>query len=298
MRVPTFAATTTVIGQIAKLSARQNELQDQVSSGQRIKLPGDDPAAVGRLLTLEAERRRVVQFERNTDVALEQTQASYSYLKSMKDLSDRSSELAVLGTGALGQDATSAYSAEIDQLLEQAVRIGNGRLRDDYLFGGTAVDAPPFTVTRDADNKITSVAYAGNMSSQSIALAEQSTVTVGTSGTVNQQLGDFINHLVTLRDALKNNDRAALDTATTGLQTSEDALVQAIGTSGATEMRINVSKDQLSQRGDEIERLVSSEADADLPSTVVKLSQASTAYEAALASASRILNMSILDYLH
>ena len=62
-------------------------------------------------------------------------------------------------------------------------------------------------------------------------------------------------------------------------------------------MRINVSRQQLSSRGDEIERLISAEADADLPSTIVKLSQASTAYEAALASASRILNMSILDYL-
>ena len=44
-------------------------------------------------------------------------------------------------------------------------------------------------------------------------------------------------------------------------------------------------------------RFISAEADPDLPSTLVKLSQASTAYEAALASASRILNMSILDYL-
>ncbi|MCC5021311.1 MAG: hypothetical protein J6386_00165 [Candidatus Synoicihabitans palmerolidicus] len=68
MRVPTHAATTTITTQIAKLSERQTDLQDQIASGQRVKLPGDDPAAVGRLLTLEAESRRVGQFERNSDV--------------------------------------------------------------------------------------------------------------------------------------------------------------------------------------------------------------------------------------
>lgn len=297
MRVPTFAATATVTSQIAKLSERQTQLQDQIASGQRIKLPGDDPAAVGRLLTMEAEKRRVAQFERNADVALELSQATYANLSSLKDLSDRAGELALLGTGTLGEEATSAYAAEIDQLIEQAVKVGNGRLRDDYLFAGTALDSEPYTVTRDADGKITAVAYAGNTDARTLSLAEQSSVTIGTSGTTNQAIGDFINTLVTLRDAMKTNDRGALDTAIAGLETGEDALVDAIGTSGAAEMRIEVSKNQLTSRSSELERLVSAEADADLPSTVVKLSQATTAYEAALASASRILNLSILDYL-
>ena len=297
MRVPTHAATTTVTNQIAQLSARQTKLQDQVASGQRVKLPGDDPAAVGRLLTLEAENRRVAQFERNSDVALELSQATYSHLSSLKDLTVRAGELALLGTGTLGTDATTAYAAEVDQLIEQAVRVGNGRLRDDYLFAGTAVDAAPFAATRGPDNKVSSVSYAGNSDSRSVALAEQSRLDIGTTGATNVSISDFINTLVTLRDALATGDRAGLDTSIAGLENAEDSIVEAIGTSGAAEMRINVSREQLGTRGDEIERLISAEADADLPSTIVKLSQASTAYEAALASASRILNMSLLDYL-
>ncbi|WP_221030231.1 flagellin [Actomonas aquatica] len=297
MRVPTYAATTTVISQIADLSSRQNELQDQVSSGQRVKLPGDDPAAVGRLLTLEAEKRRVGQFERNSDIALELTQATYSHLSAMKDLNVRAGELALLGTGTLGAEAAKAYAAEVDQLIEQAVRTGNGRLRDDYLFAGTAVKTEPIAVTRDASGKITASTYAGNTDKRAIALTEQSTLDVGSTGPTNTAIADFINSLVTLRDALTNGDRTALDTSIAGLEASEDVIVEAIGTTGAAEMRIEVGRKQLGTRSDEIERLVSAEADADLPSTIVKLSQATTAYEAALASASRILNMSILDYL-
>lgn len=297
MRVPTYASTTTVIEQIAKLNAKQTELQEQISSGQRLKLPGDDPAAVGRVLTLQAEQRRVSQFEKNADVALELTQATYSHLDSLKDLNVRAGELALLGTSALGDEASKAYAAEVDQLIEQAVRVGNGKLRDDYLFAGTAIDSEPFTVTRDADDKITAVAYVGNTDSRSVALTEQSSFEVGSDGATNAGIADFINTLVTLRDALLSGDRTALDTAMAGVDASEDQIVDAIGTNGAAQMRIEVSKSQLSSRDSEIERLVSAEADADLPTTVVKLSQATTAYEAALASASRILNMSILDYL-
>lgn len=297
MRVPTHAATNTVINQIAALSVRQNELQTQVSTGQKVTLPGDDPAAVGRLLTLEAERRRVGQFERNSDVALELSQATFSHLKSMKDLAVRGGELALLGTGSLGEEASTAYAAEVDQLIEQAVRTGNGRLRDDYLFAGTALDTPPFDVTRDADGRITAVSYAGNADSRTMSLSEQSALAVGTTGGTNVAMVDFVNALVTLRDALNSGDRTALDSAITQIDTGEDMIVEAIGTSGAAEMRIEVSRTQLTGRSDEIERLVSAEADADLPTTMVKLSQAATAYEAALASASRILNMSILDYL-
>ena len=297
MRVPSYSAANSLVTQIADLGTKQAELQDQVASGQRVRLPGDDPAAVGRLLTLEAERRQVNQFERNADVALELSQATFSYLKEIKDLSDRAGELALLGTGALGANATLAYAAEVEQLVEQAVRLGNGKLRNDYLFAGTSIDTEPFAVTRGTDNKITSASYTGNSDVRSIAVAEQSTVEVGSNGTTNAGLGDFINSLITLRDSLLGNDRTALDTAAGELATSEDVLVSAIGGLGAAEMRIEVSRDQITTRRDSIELLVSAEADADLPTTVVKLSQATTAYEAALASASRILNMSILDYL-
>ncbi len=297
MRVPTYAATTTVISQIAELSSKQTTLQDQIASGQRVKLPGDDPAAVGRLLALGAEQRRVAQFERNSDVALELTQATFSHLSSLKDLSVRAGELSLLGTGTLGQEATNAYAAEVDQLIEQAVRVGNGRLRDDFIFAGTAVGTEPIAVTRGADGKVASVTYAGNTSNRTVSLTEQSSLEIGSTGATNTAIADFINTLVTLRDSLSNGDRAGLDTSIAGLETAEDALVEAIGTTGAAQMRIEVSKKQLGTRDDEIERLISAEADADLPSTVVKLSQATTAYEAALASASRILNMSILDYL-
>ena len=46
-----------------------------------------------------------------------------------------------------------------------------------------------------------------------------------------------------------------------------------------------------------LESLVSSEASVDLPTTIVKLNQAQTAYQAALSSAAKVMNLSLLDYI-
>ena len=48
---------------------------------------------------------------------------------------------------------------------------------------------------------------------------------------------------------------------------------------------------------DGLESLVSKESSVDLPTTIVKLNQAQTAYQAALSSAAKVMNLSLLDYI-
>jgi flagellar hook-associated protein 3 FlgL len=298
MRVPTNTAANVVIDQLRRLSGHQALLQNQVSTGQRIFGPGDDPAAVGRVLANEMEQRAIHQYRRNADTALELSTATFGGLKELKKISDRVGELVTLGSGATSEDAMRAYAAEVNQLLEQAVTLGNTRFRNDYIFAGTAVDTRPVNVTRDATtNEITGVAYAGNTDQISIPVGEGATLAPGSDGATNQGIIDFINGLVQLRDALGSGNATAVAATRSSFDAGEDLFVASLSQHGAIQLRIEVSQTQQQARLDELERLVSVDADADLPSTVVKLSQTATAYEAALASASDILQMSLMDYL-
>ncbi|PTY08835.1 flagellin [Opitutaceae bacterium EW11] len=297
MRIATNSASESVLVQIQKLAERQSRLQTQVATGQRIFQPEDDPSAVGRLLGLDVERRRIAQYSNNASRALEVSQASYSGLQDVKKISDRAGELATLGAGTASPDAYKAYAKEVNQLIEQAVQLGNTKFRNDYLFAGTAVTTKPFAETRNVAGDITSVAYAGNANQAEIQLSESSSIAPGTNNATNTGLRDFINNLVTLRDALNSGSGAAVSAAQPSLETSENMLVNSLSEHGAIELRIEVNQKQQQTRADDIEKLVSSEADADLSTTVVKLNQTSLAYEAALSSASKILNMSLLDYL-
>lgn len=297
MRITNNTLSENIVRQIQQLGNQQAKLQTQVASGQRIFNPEDDPTAVGRVLHLESEQRQIAQFTRNADRALELSQASFSGLQQIKKVSDRATEIGTLGAGAISPDAARAYASEVDQLIEQTLQLTNTKFRNDYLFGGTAVDAPPFVAVRDAAGKVTAVSYAGNNDRASIQLSENASIAPGASGETNLGLNDFLNQLVALRDALSANQSSAVAAVQSELVASEDELVAALAEHGGVQTRIEANRAQQQQRADNLESLVSSETDADLPSTIVRLNQSQTAYQAALQSAANIMRISLLDYI-
>lgn len=297
MRIATNAVSDAVLAQIQNLSQQQSQLQKQVSTGQKVFNPSDDPAAVGRIITLDTENRQITQFQTNATQALDTSEATYTGLQNIKTISDRASEIATLGAGASSSNSNTAYAQEVNQLIEQAVQLGNTRDKNDYLYAGTAVDTAPFTVTRDASGNATAVAYAGNTDQATVKLSELSSIAPGTTGATNVGIGDFINNLISLRDALNSGSSSAVSAVQTNLDSSESLLVDALSEQGAVQLRIQTNQSQLSTRATNIQKLISDDADADMATSVTKLSQASTAYEAALTSATKILQTSLLDYL-
>lgn len=297
MRIASNTVSDNIVRQIQDLSLQQTTLQAQVASQKRIAQAADDPAAAGRVLNLDSERRAIDQFSRNADRALEISQATYSGLQQIKKISDRASEIGTLGAGAQSPEALNAYAAEVDQLLEQTLQLANSRLRNDYLYGGTAVDTPPFNVTRNAAGEVTGVTFAGNAAQTAITLSETSSVSPGSDATTNQGIEDFLGNLVTLRDALRAGGGAAVTAVQANLVATEDTFVSSLAQQGAVQMRIDVNQTQQKARVENLQGLIASETDVDLPSTVVKLSHAQTAYQAALQSAANIMRLSLLDYI-
>jgi len=297
MRVASNSISDTIIAQLQLLNGQQTKLQNQVGTGLRISQPEDDPAAMARVLNLNTENRALSQFTTNANRALEISQATYGALRQIKKVSDRATEIGTLGTGAQDPASLQAYAAEINQLLEQAVQLANGRLRNDHLFGGTAVDTPPYVATRNAAGEIDGLAFAGNTDQATIPLSETSGIAPGADAATTQGLTGFLNQLVSLRDALRSGSASGVTTAQTALIAAEDVLISALAQHGAVQLRIEVNQEQQKDRAQNIEQLVSAETSTDLTTTVVKLSQAQTAYQAALQSASNIMKQSLLDYL-
>jgi flagellar hook-associated protein 3 FlgL len=297
MRIASNTVNDSMVRQIQQLMTDQSKLQLQVSSGRRITQPEDDPAAVGRVLNLQTEQRQLAQYANNAARALTLSQTSFSGLQGLKKVSDRAAELATLGTGALSLDSMRIYGNEVDQLLEQALQLGNSRSGGDYVYGGTAVDAPPFVATRDAAGKITSIVFNGNTDQSSIPLSEATSVSPSTAGTTNTGIGAFLTNLISLRDALASTDIDAVRATQPDLLDAENMIIAAMADSGGMQTRIEAAQSQQKDRVMSLEQLVSNESSVDLPTTIVKLNQTQTAYQAALASAAKVMNLSLLDYL-
>jgi len=297
MRITDLNSSQNFLGQIQRLSGRQTNLQTQVATGQRISRPSDDPSATGKVLELQAEKQRIQQYARNGDKALAVNQTTYSAISDLKKISDRAGEMGVLGVGVIDPSSSQAYATELNQLIEQGLQRVNASYSGERIFGGTKTDAEPFTATRDAAGKITAVTYAGAAESPNVNVGENSTISPYSSPATNQQLGNFVNNLIAMRDALASGSTANVQAAQPALANSEDQILGAVSEIGATQTRIEGNRAQSQSRFSELEKLTSKETDADLSSTIVKLTQTQTAYQAALQVGAQVMRVSLLDYV-
>jgi flagellar hook-associated protein 3 FlgL len=297
MRIATNSVSDTILRQIQQLNADQSKLQTQISTGLRLSQPEDDPAAFGRVVNFQSALRQNAQYASNASTALALSQASYAGLQSLKTVSDRAGEIAALGNTTLGTSSMQSYGVEVNQLIEQAVQVANSTYQGNSLYAGTAVSAPAFNVSRDASGQVTGVTYAGDAGQAPVALSDASTIAPGTSHATNTGLGDFITQLVALRNGLQAGDATAVDATKSGLLDGENTIVSAMAEAGGIQTRINAAQAQLTAQATTLNGLVSNEDSTDITTAVVKLSQTQTAYQAALQSASKIMNLSLLDYL-
>src|SRR5690606_8793516 len=125
-----------------------HEAQKQVVSGSRIHRPSDDPVAAGTVVRTDSQLRAIEQYRRNIGTARTRLSAEESVLGSLTDLLTRARELAIANaTGTANADTRAAAKAEVEQLLAEAIQLGNTRVNGSYLFGGAFDDRRPF----DAD---------------------------------------------------------------------------------------------------------------------------------------------------
>jgi flagellar hook-associated protein 3 FlgL len=310
MRVTSNTFPNSLISQLEQLALRQNRLQTQAATGQRLQFPEDDPTAMRRILDLQSESKSLEQYERNISRLQEYAGASYNVMRALKKVSDRAGEIATLADGTKPQEQLDIYAAEIVQLLQQAIELANGKHRGDYLLSGSRTNQPAFAATLDASGNITAVTYQGDARVNENEIADGVTLSVQTLGSNHTGSGprgllsdsrtgaDFFGHLVSLYQHLRSGDRDAIATSDrANLAQDEDNFLFHFGTNGAVQSRLEASAAVIKSRSISIERLVSNEADADLAQTVVRLTQTQSAYQAALQSGGTILNQSLLDFL-
>ncbi|MCS7091466.1 MAG: hypothetical protein RMN51_05400 [Verrucomicrobiota bacterium] len=310
MRVATNTFPETLVQQVQLLSMRQTRLQTQVATGQRIQNPEDDPAAMQRILGLHVETASLRQYRSNLAKLEERIHVAFDALKSLKILLDRAGELATLADGTRSPRELRTYATEVTQLVQQAVQVLNQKHRDTYLFGGTRTDQPPFALTLDANGRVTSVVYRGNMDTAAVPIDTQVTLTVdipgaNTSGTGplgltadNRSGVDLLRDLIALQDSLLAGDTQAIaQTVRPALLRDEAHLLTHISNQSALIARIQSAVSLTDRRLQALDQAVSREADADLAETLVRLNQVQAAYQAALQSGATILRLSLLDFL-
>ena len=272
--------------------AALGKIQDQMSSGKQISKPSDSPTGTVSALRLRSEIRRNEQYKRNADDGMGWLGTADNTLTDALDTMRRVRDLTLQGVNAsTSVTDRSAMAAEVQQLREHLISLGNTKYLDQPLFGGTA----NVTEAYDASGN-----YQGNAgvidrtvgSGVSVAVSIPGSTVFGPAGNdVFKVLDDIQQHLTTNTAALTTTDLTNLDQSFLKIQDSLALVgaryhqVEAMGT------RADNANLDATTRLSEVESI-------DLPKTVMDLQLQQVAYQAALGAASRVLQPSLVDFLH
>lgn len=303
MRIPNLTMSDAVVNRLNQLNRKQTQLNEQIATGQRITMASEDPQAASRVMRLRSEKVAAQQYAKNTNVALGISQATYAAVDRLRQLSDRAGELAVASNSDnVSPQERAAYAVEVDQLIQAAIEAGNTKFQGEYLFNGVNTDTdlsstPQPFVLNVAPPTADSVTHAETTDGAEIRISDTLSIPPRVKNDDNQNIAKFINNLISLRDGLKASDTSKITAARSELLSSENDIVGVLANNASIQARLESVISQSASRFNDIEALISRDADVDQAQAMVNLTRQQTAYQAAMQAGAQVLKMSLLDYI-
>lgn len=180
MRISTQQLQQQGINAMLDQQAKLGKTQLQVSTGQRILTPADDPAASSQVLSLIQEKEMTGQYQANADAARARLSLEEQALSGVTDVLQRVRELAVQANNAgLGNENRAAIAQEVRHRLDELLGLANTRdANNEYLFSGYQGFVQPFS-----RNPAGGFYYNGDEGSRHLQIGPSRQVAAGDSGT-------------------------------------------------------------------------------------------------------------------
>lgn len=326
LRVTVGSSSQAALVGLQENASRLQKLQSQLSSGQQITTPSDDPSGTIQALQLRGQTARNDQYATNATDAIAFMSTSDTTYTQLQNLVQQARTLVVQGlnTGASTGSSNAAIAQQIDALRNSALALANTTYNGQPIFGGTTSNAQAYDSATGAylgDGVDATGAPSGTLTSapNGGVVARQ----VGPSTTVQiNQVGpavfgldsadatsdpsgasDLFDLLGKISNTLKtvdptdpalvsqlNDQLKSLDTAVGNISTAQAA-------EGATYKQVQNAQSVQASTKVALATQLSSVQDIDLPELAVQVSTAQVAYQAALQTTASIQQMSLLNFL-
>lgn len=151
MRISTQQQFQRNIDDIQRSQSRIADLQEQISSGKRVRTPSDDPVAAAQIVKLERELSQFQKYNDNVNVTQLRLQLEESTLDSLNTSTDRLRELALsAGSDVLNDTDRQTIATEMIQIREYMAGLMNTQdAEGEYLFAGNLGNTQPYTQNAD-----------------------------------------------------------------------------------------------------------------------------------------------------
>lgn len=292
MRITNQMILTRSIESIQQNRSATAKLERQIVSGERYQSLSEAPVVARSVLDIDGSLRAGEQYVRNIQAARARLSVSDATLQSVTNLLSRAREVAIQQGGDNANAQTRlAAQLEVRELRAAMVTNANQKLNGSYVFGGAQVSLPPL----DASGALDPTAPARG--------AAQYEIGPGALAFAAHDAGemfidsDVIGALDALDTALGANDRAAIRTASTRLQTAIAGVQDLVAQVGARQIRLDVAEGAQSTTdlGQRTRR--SMLIDTPIEEAITQLASLQSSYQASLLATSRLLETSLVNFL-
>jgi flagellar hook-associated protein 3 FlgL len=179
MRISSVQSFNNGVSGLQRNYANVTRTQEQISSGNRILTPADDPVASVRLLQLDQQQAVLGQYKDNLTAAKNSLAQEETTLTSTVNVLQRIRELTVqAGGGALSAADRKSIAKELGERENELLSLMNSRnARGEYLFSGFLGKTEPFV--RNPDN---TYSYQGDEGQRSVQVASSTNVAINDNG--------------------------------------------------------------------------------------------------------------------
>ncbi len=288
------------------LRAQNEALYDRqriIASQKRINKPSDDPIATGKILDYRQTLASIDQYQTNIQTGMTRLDVTEATLKMIDDLLQ---VVQAIGQSEAGEKAESRLLAaeEVKRLYNQVLDLTNTTINDNYIFAGYQTKTAPFT--RDDTLPTTydqyTVTYNGDDGDAQFIIANNTEISLDADGRplFHDAAGGGVNLFDALRDlivGLENNDSEAIST-NSGLVNEARSQINNIRAANASVYyQLQVTERHWQDYKPKIQDLMAKEEEADITKAVVELQNLELAYQTTLATAARIIQPGLMQFL-
>lgn len=272
--------------------SRVADLQEQVSSGKRLTRPSDSPADTVSAMRLRSSIAEVAQHRRNAEDGQGWLSRVDQTLQSAIDQTRKARELGLQGanTGAGSATSREALAVEIEQLRDSVLTLANAQHLGRPVFGGVTAGS----VAYDARGSF--VGVRGEVS-RTVGEGVKVRVDLDAEAAFGPEGRNLFDNLSAMAAAVRAGDTAAVRGGLDAVAGDLDRLGVALADVGSRATRVDRAMQSAVDRELELTGSLARVENVDLPVALMELQMQESAYQAALAATSRVMQPSLLDFM-
>jgi flagellar hook-associated protein 3 FlgL len=148
MRITERQSVETLLSSLGQLKEAHNRNLQDLATGKRLHKSSDNPLGTGQLIGIQKALVQAERYQKNIDDAKLWLNLSETALSAISEDIEQARGVASNASGSsVDEESKQLWSSQIQTIMESVMSYVNQKNGSKYIFGGTAIDSPPFSLS-------------------------------------------------------------------------------------------------------------------------------------------------------